>query len=149
MGFVKDFTIITSALAASMVLGSFMYSNAAASGGYNFGKTHEHIPVSNDAIKIVNRSFQDVFIGSEWRYKGAKTQGKVINAYIQIPDELNMSRALQKNYVRQAICPSAEHKEMWNEIKGTQLSVHLYVGKQKKSVYANCTNPYSDSNSYS
>lgn len=98
-------------------------------------------PISDNTLKMVNSAFYQVFMGGEWRYKGARNKNGSINAYIQIPQELDMSVDAQKNYLKQAICPSAQHKRMWEEIQGTALSVHLYIHTQKRSVFANCDNP--------
>jgi hypothetical protein len=103
-------------------------------------KTYKN-DISDNTLKVVNSAFYNLILGGDWRYKGASNKNGSINAYIQIPQELDMSIAAQKNYLKQAICPSAQYKKMWEEIQGTALSVHLYTHTQKRSVFANCDNP--------
>ncbi len=97
--------------------------------------------ISDSTLKVVNSAFHQVFMGGEWRYKGATNKNGSINAYIQIPQELDMSIKAQKNYLKQAICPSAQYKKMWDEIQGISLAVHLYTHTQKRSVFTTCDNP--------
>ena len=99
------------------------------------------ISASDNTIKLVNAVFYQAFIGGDWRYKGSTRQKNSINAYIQIPDELDMSQEAQENYLQQAICPSAQHQQMWKELKDATLAVHIYTYKRKYSLYANCINP--------
>lgn len=98
--------------------------------------------ISENTLKMVNAVFYQTFILGEWRYKGARNLGGTINAYIQIPQPLEMSREVQKSYLRQAICPSSEHIDMWNEIDGIPLSIHIYTYGQKHSLYVDCQNPF-------
>jgi hypothetical protein len=108
-------------------------------------KTSESEPAKNDlsenALKMVNAAFYQKLVGGEWRYKGAKNQGGSINAYIQMPNELDMTNKVKKQYLQTVICPSAQHASMWQEIESTPLYVHVYIHKQKHSAYANCKNP--------
>lgn len=97
--------------------------------------------VSETAIKAVNTSFYTNFSKGDWYYKGAEAMNGTINAYIQIPDKLDMNRIDQKNYLRQAICPSSNKSAFWNQLKGIPLSVHIYTFNKKFTVYAHCENP--------
>ena len=98
-------------------------------------------PVSENAIKAVNTKFYANFSMGGWYYKGAKAINGTINAYIQIPDRLDMSQQDQKNYLRQAICPASSKMEFWQELDGIPLSVHIYTFNKKFTVYAHCDNP--------
>ncbi|MEP1445587.1 MAG: hypothetical protein ABJK37_05665 [Paraglaciecola sp.] len=97
--------------------------------------------ITDNTLKVVNAAFYPSFILGEWRYKGARNFKGKINAYIQIPGPLEMSKDVQKSYLRTAICPSSKHTNMWNEIDGIPLSVHIYTHKQKQSLYVDCVNP--------
>lgn len=99
--------------------------------------------IPDNTLKIVNGVFYPSFMGGDWRYKGASIKKGSINAYIQIPQQMDMTMEAQKQYLKLAICPSAQHKDMWKKIKGIPLSVHVYTYKQKHSVFANCDNPMS------
>lgn len=97
--------------------------------------------ISESAIKTVNTSFYTNFAVGDWYYKGAEAMNGTINAYIQIPTKLDMNKSDQKNYLRQAICPSTRKTEFWNQLKGIPLSVHIYTFNKKFTVYAHCDNP--------
>jgi hypothetical protein len=99
------------------------------------------ISASDNTIKMVNAVFYQSFIGGDWQYKGSTRQKNNINAYIQIAEQLDMSDKAQENYLQQAICPSAQHQQMWQELKGATLAVHIYTYKRKYSTYTNCINP--------
>lgn len=97
--------------------------------------------ITDNTLKIVNASFYQTFVLGDWRYKGARNLGGTINAYIQIPAPLDMTKETQKSYLRKAICPSSAHTKMWNEVNDIPLSIHIYTKKQKQSLYVNCINP--------
>ena len=99
------------------------------------------ISATDNTIKMVNAVFYQSFIGGDWRYKGSTRQNNSINAYIQIPNQLDMSEEAQQNYLQQAICPSAQHQQMWQALQDQTLAVHIYTYKRKYSLYANCINP--------
>ena len=98
--------------------------------------------ITDNTLKVVNAAFYSTFVLGEWRYKGAKNLRGKINAYIQIPAPLDMSKEVQKSYLRTAICPSSAHKNMWNEIDGIPLSIHIYTHGQRNSLYVDCINPF-------
>jgi hypothetical protein len=120
-----------------------MQSNAATTGSEitTSAKSQKHI--TDNTLKIVNAAFYQTFVLGDWRYKGARNLGGTINAYIQIPRPLDMTKEVQKSYLKQAICPSSAHTSMWNEIGGIPLSIHIYTHKQKNSLYVDCKNPLS------
>ena len=97
--------------------------------------------ITDNTLKLVNSAFTQSFLGGDWRYKGASKKNGAINAYIQIPRDLDMSEDAQKNYLKQAICPSVQHQAMWSEIQSIPLYVHVYTHTKKSSVYSGCTNP--------
>jgi hypothetical protein len=99
--------------------------------------------ITDNTLKIVNAAFYQTFVLGDWRYKGAHNLGGTINAYIQIPGPLGMSKEVQKSYLLQAICPSSSNTSMWNEISGIPLSVHIYTHKKNNSLYVNCIEPLS------
>lgn len=103
------------------------------------------ISVSKKTIKTVNRAFYASFVAGNWYYRGAKVSHNGINAYIQIPEKLNMRLEIQEKYLREAICPKAEKIELWNQLKHTKLSVHIYTSSQSQSVSAKCNNPWLES----
>jgi hypothetical protein len=93
-------------------------------------------------IKTVNRSFYGHFMTGDWYYKGAKAMHGEINAYIQIPEKLNMSTELQRHYIQTSICPKSDKIDLWNSLKETKLSVHIYTSSKNYSVWAQCKNPW-------
>jgi hypothetical protein len=97
--------------------------------------------ITDNTLKVVNAAFYQTFILGDWRYKGAQNRSGKINAYVQIPAPLEMSKELQKSYLRTAICPSSAHAKMWDEIEDIPLSVHIYIHKQKQSLFVDCKNP--------
>ena len=104
------------------------------------------ISVSDNTIKTVNRTFYASFIAGNWYYRGAKVGHNGVNAYIQIPQKLNMRLEIQEKYLREAICPKAEKIELWNQLKHTNLSVHIYTSSKNNSVSARCLNPWLEAN---
>ncbi|KXI29766.1 hypothetical protein [Paraglaciecola hydrolytica] len=100
------------------------------------------IAATDNTVKMVNAVFYQSFIGGEWQYQGSTNLKNSINAYIQIPERLDMSEEAQENYLQQAICPAAQHEKMWQALNDKTLVVHIYTYKRKYSLYANCINPY-------
>ncbi len=131
-----------SALIISITLSSCMQSNAATSDSEITTLSKPQKVITDNTLKIVNAAFYQTFVLGEWRYRGARNLGGTINAYIQIPAPLDMSKEVQKSYLQKAICPSSDHTSMWNEINGIPLSVHIYTHKQNQSLYVNCVDPF-------
>lgn len=102
--------------------------------------TSTSIPKST--IKTVNRSFYGHFMTGDWYYKGAEAEHGEINAYIQIPEKLQMSVDLQRHYIQSSICPKSDKVDLWNSIKKIKLSVHIYTSSKNYSVWAQCKNPW-------
>lgn len=123
------------------ILNGCMQSNAATTNDTQSSSASTKTVITDNTLKIVNAAFYQTFVLGEWRYKGARDLGGTINAYIQIPAQLDMSKELQKSYLRKIICPSAAHKTMWNEVNDIPLSIHIYTHKQKHSLYVDCKNP--------
>lgn len=101
----------------------------------------EPVIISEQTIKLVNQAFYSDFNGGDWYYQGAKEVRGTIDAYIQIPSKLDMSKAAQQNYLMKSICPSANEEVLWQALKGVPLSVHIYTFSKKHTVYATCDNP--------
>ncbi|MGS2720826.1 hypothetical protein [Paraglaciecola aestuariivivens] len=101
--------------------------------------------VSDNTLKVVNAAFYEKFVLGDWHYKGAKSQGGEVNAYIKIPAPLEMATEVQKAYLEQIMCPSSLHKNMWKQLSHTPLSIHIYTNKPKDSFYVYCENPYTNS----
>ena len=97
--------------------------------------------VTDTMIKSVNAAFRTSFLGGDWYYQGAQAINGTINAYIQIPEKLNMSKSAQVNYLKYSLCPSKTKRHMWNQLKDIPLSVHVYTFNKKHTVFANCENP--------
>jgi hypothetical protein len=129
-----------SALLISIILSSCLQSNAAISDREIAAKPQKVI--TDNTLKIVNAAFYQTFVLGDWRYKGARNLGGTINAYIQIPAPLDMTKEVQKSYLQKAICPSSANTSMWNEVGGIPLSVHIYTHKQNQSLYVYCINPF-------
>lgn len=93
-------------------------------------------------LKTVNRSFYGHFMAGDWYYKGAKAEHGEINAYIQIPEKLQMSTNLQRHYIQSSICPKSDKIDLWNSLKEIKLTVHIYTSSKNYSVWAQCENPW-------
>lgn len=139
--FISQFAKILMALFAVHGLSACMQSNAATEFESGYISTDDSISATDNTIKLVNSVFYQNFMGGDWRYKGSIRQRDTINAYIQIPEQLNMSQEEQENYLKLAICPSANNLKLWQEIKDSKLAVHIYTYKRKYSTYAMCDNP--------
>lgn len=98
--------------------------------------------VPEETLKTVNRAFYADFLMGDWHYQGAKAQSGDINAYILIPQKLQMPTAIQKKYLQQSICPKADKIDLWNELKDYSLRVHIYTHTKTQSVSAECKNPW-------
>jgi hypothetical protein len=131
-----------SALFIAITLSGCMQSNAATTDSATATLHKPQKVITDNTLKIVNAAFYQTFVLGEWRYKGARNRGGTINAYIQIPGPLDMSKEVQKSYLQKAICPSSANTSMWNEISGIPLSVHIYTHKQKNSLHVNCIDPF-------
>lgn len=99
-----------------------------------------HPQVSEQALYQVNASFSQRFILGDWRYTGSKVIRGEINAFIKIPQAMDMNKADQENYLKYAICPTAEDS-MWQGIGDAPLYVHVYVSSKRHSVYSLCPAP--------
>jgi hypothetical protein len=122
-------------------LSGCMQGNAATDIEYTFVTVDGIIPPSDNTIKLVNAVFYKNFIGGDWRFKGSTRVNDTINAYIQIPQQLEMSQSAQENYLKMAICPSVQNTQLWNEIKESKLAVHIYTHKRKYSTFVLCARP--------
>ena len=125
-----------------ITLSGCIQSNAATTGNETATSAKQQKHITDNTLKIVNAAFYQTFVLGEWRYKGAQNRGGTINAYIQIPAPLDMTKEVQKSYLQKAICPSSAHSSMWNEIDGIPLSIHIYTKRQKNSLYVDCVNPF-------
>ena len=126
-----------------IALSSCMQSSAATTGTELSTPAEPQKRITDNTLKIVNAAFYQTFVLGDWRYRGAKNLGGTINAYIQIPAPLDMSKEVQKTYLRKIICPSSSNTTMWNEINGIPLSIHIYTQKKIHSLYVDCINPLS------
>jgi hypothetical protein len=135
---------VTGLLSVGLLIGSItgcMQGNAATDVEYTFVTVDGIIPPSDNTIKLVNSVFYKNFIGGDWRFKGSTRVNDTINAYIQIPQQLEMSQSAQENYLKMAICPSVQNTQLWNEIKESKLAVHIYTHKRKYSTFVLCASP--------
>ena len=130
-----------SAFLFSITLSSCMQSTAATTESDTATLAKPQKPITDNTLKIVNAAFYPTFVLGDWRYKGAQRLGGTINAYIKIPAPLEMSKEVQKSYLLKVICPSSANANMWNEIEGIPLSIHIYTHKQKHSLHVDCINP--------
>ena len=103
------------------------------------------LTVSENTLKTVNRAFYASFTAGDWYYQGAKVSNGTVNAYIQIPQKLDMDTELQEKYLREAICPKADKVELWNTLQHIGLEVHIYTFSKMQSVSARCDNPWQKS----
>lgn len=107
-----------------------------------YAKKSEYFP-SKSAVSSVNRSFYQAFSLGSWRYQGAQAKSGGVNAYIQIPEKLDMELDIQHQYLRRVICPNSNNLDLWHELRNTKLLVHIYTTNKQKTVSAMCENPLS------
>lgn len=100
------------------------------------------VKVSDEALVSVNRTFYNDFSLGDWFYQGAKVENGEIQAYIKIPQKLKMDEDQQTKYLREAICPQADKKDMWKKLKRTTLTIHIYSYSKDKTFSAQCINPF-------
>lgn len=98
--------------------------------------------VSDQALRSVDRAFYSSFSVGNWYYQGAKAKFGEVNAYIQIPQKLDMPDDVQQRYLKQIVCPKADQTDLWYQLKDIDLSVHVYTFTKQKSVSATCINPF-------
>ena len=132
---VKLMMIVLSMVSTSLLSGC-MKSSAATQISYQ-----TDVEVTDSMLRMVNAAFRTSILGGDWRYQGAQAINGTINAYVQIPEKLNMSRKNTINYLKMSLCPSSKKHAMWRQIKGVPLSVHVYTMNKKHTVFANCANP--------
>ena len=126
-----------------ITLSGCMQSNAATIDVEKVTASKPQNLITDNTLKIVNAVFYQTFVLGDWRYKGSRNFAGTINAYIQIPAPLDMSKEFQKSYLQKAICPSSANTNMWNEINGIPLSIHIYTHRQIHSLHVDCINPTS------
>lgn len=97
--------------------------------------------VPSELLSQVNKTFQSNFIYGDWRFQGTIAFKQAINAYIQIPDELELSKSQQIQYIQQVICPAKEHTNLWMSVKDYPLHIHIYTNNKKETIEAKCLNP--------
>lgn len=92
-------------------------------------------------VQNVKQTFQAKFVYGDWRFQGTEVTNNSINAYIQIPNKLDMSEDQQQAYINQMICPTAQQTDFWNELATHELWVHIYTYDKRSSVQSQCKNP--------
>ncbi|GAA0852894.1 hypothetical protein [Aliiglaciecola litoralis] len=97
--------------------------------------------VTEQTLRSVDRSFYGSFHYGEWRYKGAQAKFGEVNAFIQIPKQLDMDSSVQQQYIIQVLCPDQDNLELWYQLKHVNLQLHLYSHSKHSSVSATCYNP--------
>jgi hypothetical protein len=107
-----------------------------------FAQKSTSMKIPKATIKTVNRSFYGHFMAGDWYDKGAEAEYGEINAYIQIPEKLQMSVDLQRHYIQSSICPKSDKIDLWNSLKEVKLTVHIYTSSKNYSVWAQCENPW-------
>lgn len=123
-------------IASTSLLSGCMKSNAATKVSYR-----SDIEVTDAMLKLVNSTFRTTILGGNWRYQGAQAVNGTINAYIQIPEKLEMSKEHQVNYLKMSLCPASNKHAMWSQLQGVPLSVHVYTMNKQHTIFANCANP--------
>ncbi|MCU4676133.1 hypothetical protein N7931_10880 [Catenovulum sp. 2E275] len=98
--------------------------------------------IPKTVVQNVQRTFQAKFVYGDWRFSETRVIKNSINAFIQIPDKLNMSKEQQQNYISQMICPAKHNSDFWQQVAPHELWVHLYTHDKRYSVYSKCDNPY-------
>ncbi|WJG10841.1 hypothetical protein [Aliiglaciecola sp. LCG003] len=105
-----------------------------------FADTDTYI-VPKTTLSTVDRTFYTAFSVGSWHYKGADAKFGEVNAYIQIPEKLDLASDVQQRYLQQVICPKADNIDLWHQLKNVDLQVHIYTSNKNKSISATCINP--------
>ncbi len=105
------------------------------------GLTASDDKIPTAVVKNVRQTFQAKFVYGDWRFEDARVINNSINAFIQIPDKLDMSKEQQQNYINQMICPAQHQSEFWQQVSSHEIWVHLYTHDKRYTVYSKCQNP--------
>lgn len=97
--------------------------------------------VTAQTLQTVDRSFYAAFYLGNWRYKGANATYGEVNAYIQIPEKLDLDVDVQRQYIKQVLCPNKGNLDLWHQLKHVDLQLHIYTQARTKSISATCRNP--------
>ena len=93
------------------------------------------------AIRSVDRTFYAAFHMGDWHYKGADARIGQVNAYVKIPQKLDLRGDVQEQYIQQILCPSESNLDLWFQLKHVELELHIYTQNKNRSVSATCHNP--------
>ncbi|MDN4501169.1 hypothetical protein QX776_02060 [Alteromonadaceae bacterium BrNp21-10] len=126
-----------------VVVSSFMTSGCIQ--GQSFAATFNgdapSASVPDNTLKIVKGAFYTSLSRGDWYFKGAHATNGNINAYIQVPEKLNMDKSNIKNYVKHVICPNVGDDFMWQKLEHITLNVHIYTKGDRRGVKEQCSNP--------
>ena len=96
---------------------------------------------SEHTLRTINRTFYASFSVGDWHYQGAKVKYGQVNAYIRIPQKLDMPADIQQQYLQKVICPKDSDIDLWHQLKNINLEVHIYTQIKTQSISATCINP--------
>lgn len=104
----------------------------------NGASANTSIPdVAPAIVQYVEEQLRIKFLAGAWRYGGIDHQNGLVQAYIQIPDELDLDPSYQAQYIKRSVCP-APHDQMWSKLSPKQLKIHLYTNEKSHSVSTIC-----------
>lgn len=105
--------------------------------------------VTDEQLKLVRQHlYKDLRYGN-WRLDEIKDIKGEINAFIRIPEKLDMSKVQAQDYIRLALCPEGD-KAFWETLDDVTLALHLYTnkvaGKIINTTWANCKSKLASKN---
>ncbi|WAJ71342.1 hypothetical protein [Catenovulum adriaticum] len=125
----------------SMLAGTLSACNKASAYQTSQALNASNGDIPKTIVQNVKQTFQAKFVYGDWRFQGTEVTNNSINAYIQIPNKLDMSEDQQQAYINQMICPAAQQTDFWNELATHELWVHIYTYDKRSSVQAQCKKP--------
>lgn len=92
-------------------------------------------------LRDVDKILAPNYVRGEWRYRGARAGAQAVIIYIQIPERLDMDDQQHKNYLRQAVCPNVNDKNIWAILGNYQLYIRTFNYVERNYTEAHCINP--------
>ncbi|WP_017445182.1 hypothetical protein [Gayadomonas joobiniege] len=94
-------------------------------------------PISEQVRQVAYQSFHNRFVHGTWRFNGIKIIKNEINVYIQIPEQLDMSKSQQEAYIKSRLCPD-QNDPLHKLAEPPQVWVHIYTFNKIHGSYAKC-----------
>lgn len=125
-----------------MLLGG-LTSGCNQASAYTQGEEHKKgasVKVTEQVKQLAYHSFHNRFVYGSWRFTGIEVIKNELNAYIQIPEKLDMTSEQQIAYIKSRLCPAA-NDPLWQTSPMPEIWVHMYTFNKLHGNYAKCEKP--------